>query len=310
LNPNYLISGIPAYATNHGLAKTNSVNNTLFTTTGDFALILITEAQYNQNKTNLGAAAVFAEIYAFYNNEATNNNRFQISSKSGGTGRITLNNPTNWNIEIRRDGPTGEVLGYVAAQMTNTVLRVNAPDDYRLYPVFKRYVSTEKEIYEVTPKYTEGTLIGQPYAKNFALETANGTSAWNLGELSGLVGMNLSSGSFYLRIENNSQTAVMFYRGDDIQLTSTGLKGIPPSNSRVYSVKITRNPDGTYPNTTNIAGLKIGTEGNQLSLSTNTTYKLDYIYTISVTGASESVLSLGQIVESASPLDTEAIFGR
>jgi len=247
---------------------------------------------------------------SFFNDEATNNNRFQISSKSGGTGRITLNNPTSWNIEIRKDGPTGEVMGYVAAQMTNTVLRLNAPDDYRLYPVFKRFVPSEKEIYEVTPKYTEGVLIGQPYAKNFTLETANGTSTWNLGELSGLVGMTLSSGSFYLRVENNSNTSVMFYRGDDIQLTSTGLKGIPPSNSRVYSVKITRNPDGSYPNTTTIAGLKIGTEGNQLAISTVTTFKLDYIYTISVTGASESVLALGEIRESENPLDTEAIFGK
>ncbi|MDR2731581.1 MAG: hypothetical protein LBB81_11890 [Treponema sp.] len=308
LNPNNLISGIPAYATNHGLAKTSSVNNTLFTTTGDFALILITEAQYNQNKNNLASAAVFAEIYAFYNHEATNNNRFQISSKSGGSGRITLNNPTNWNIEIRKDGPTGEVLGYVAAQMTNTVLRVNAPDDYRLYPVFKRYVASEKEIYETVPKYTEGALTGQPYAKNFSLETANGTSSWNLGELSGLVNMSLSSGSFYLKVNNNSNTAVMFYRGDDIQLTSTGLKGIPPANSRIYSVKITRNPDGTYPNTSDISQLKIGTEGNQLSITTST-FKLDYIYTINVTGASESVLALGEMTESDEPLDVEAIFG-
>jgi len=308
LNPNYLISGIPAYATNHGLAKTSSVNNSLFNTTGDFALILITEAQYNQNKNNLSAAPVFAEIYAFYNNEATNNNRFQISSKAGGSGRITLNNSTNWNIEIRKDGPTGEVLGYVAAQMTNTVLRVNAPDDYSLYPVFKRYVPSEKEIYEVVPKYTSGALQGKPYAKDFSLTSANSTAVWPLAEVAEKVNFTLSSGSFYLRIVNNSNTAIRFTRGDDEQLTSMGIKGIPPSNTNVYSIKITRNPDGTYPASQSVAQLKIGTPQNMLTVSSNT-YKLDYVYTITVTGADASNLALGTITESENPLNIEAMFG-
>jgi hypothetical protein len=308
LNPNYLISGIPAYATNHGLAKTSSVNNTLFTTTGDFALILITEDEYNKNKENLGAAAVFAEIYAFYNHEATNNNRFQISSKSGGSGRITLNNPTPWNIEIRRDGPTGEVLGYVAANMTNTVLRVNAPDDYSLYPVFKRYVPTDKEIYEVVPKYTSGALSGKPYAKDFALTTADGTSTWNLSEVAEKVNFTLSSGSFYLRIVNNANTAVRFTRGDDEQLTSTGIRGIPPANTNVYSIKLMRNPDGTYPEQETFSQLKIGTPSNPVAVPSNS-FKLDYVYTISVTGSDQSNLTLSEISESESPMDIEAMFG-
>jgi len=308
LNPNYLISGIPAYATNHGLAKTSSVNSTLFNSTGDFALILITEDQYNQNKNNLAGASVFAEIYAFYNNEATNNNRFKISSKSGGSGRITLNNSTSWNIEIRRDGPTGEVLGYVAAQMTNTVLRVEAPGDYSLYPVFKKYVPTDKEIYEVVPKYTSGVLQGKPYAKDFALATADGTSTWNLSEVADKVNLTLSSGSFYLRIINNSNTAVRFTRGDDEQLTSMGIKGISPANTNVYSIKITRNPDGTYPASESISQLKIGTLQNPVAVPTNT-YKLDYVYTITVTGADASNLALSSITESENPLDLEAMFG-
>jgi len=307
LNPNYLISGIPAYATNHGLAKTSSVNSSLFTTTGDFALILITEDEYNKNKANIGAAPVFAEIYAFYNNEATNNNRFQISSKSGGTGRITLNNPTSWNIEIRRDGPTGEVMGYVASQMTNTVLRVNAPDDYALYPVFKRYIPSDKEIYEVVPKYTSGALTGKPYAKDFALTTADGTSSWNLSEVAEKVNFTLSSGSFYLRIVNNSNTAVRFTRGDDEQLTSMGIRGIAPANSNIYSVKITRNPDGTYPASQEIAQFKIGTLQNPVAVPSNT-YKLDYMYEITVTGADASNLALSTITEKEQ-LDLEAMFG-
>jgi hypothetical protein len=306
LNPNNLISGIPAYATTHGLAKSNSVNNSLFTATGDFALILITEAEYNKNKANLAAAAVFAEIYAFYNHEATNNNSFKISSKSGGSGRITLNNPTNWNIEIRRDGPDGEVLGYVASQMTNTVLRVEAPGDYSLYPVFKRYLPSEKEIYEIVPTYGSGDYPNLPYAKDCVVQP-NGTTAWNLQEIASIADLTLTSGSFYLRIVNNSNTSIRFTRGDDEQNTSTGVMGIAPSQSHVYSVKIGRNPDKTYPTSQQIAQLKIGTSQIPRDVPAHT-YKLDYVYTIEVTGTSASTLVLGSIVESEEPLDIEAIF--
>jgi len=303
LNPTNLISGIPAYATNHGLAKSNS----LFNKTGDFALILITEAQYNQNKNNIVAADVFAEIYAFYNHEATNNNRYQISSKSGGSGRIILkNNQTSWNIEIHKDGPTGEVLGYIAAQTTNTVLRVNAPDTYRLYPVFKKYVASEKEIYEVIPKYTEdGGLAAQPYSKVFVLD-ANGTTTWDLSELVEIVDLTLPLSSFYLRIVNNSGTSIMVFRGEEVLLTSTGLSSTAQGSTNVYSIRLTRNPDGTYPASQEISGLKIGTSAMMVSVPSNT-YGGGYVYTITVTGTHESNLTLGEIQESENPLNVEVL---
>jgi hypothetical protein len=302
LNPNYLISGIPAYATNHGLAK----SSTLFSSTGDFALILITETEYTKNKGNLAAAPVFAQIYAFYNHEATNNNSFQISSKSGGTGRITLNNPTSYNIEIRKDGPTGEVLGYAAANLTSTVLRLEAPENYSLYPIFKKYNPIEKEIYSVVPKYTSGNLSGQPFAKDFGLATADGTASWNLSEIT-VTGFALSSGSFFLRVTNNASTGVRFFQGDAIQTTSTGIQIINPTETNVYTVKITQNPDKTYPASQTISGLKIGTLTNAPAIPSQA-YKPDYIYTIEITGSDASNLTLGGITESASPIDLEDLF--
>jgi hypothetical protein len=298
-----LISGIPAYAFNHGLAKSDS----LFTTTGDFTLILITEAQYNQNKNNLAAATVFAEIYAFYNHEAANNNSFQISSKSGGTGRIILTNPTSWNIEIRKDGPTGEVLGYVPAQIANKVIWVNAPDDYYLYPVFKKYAPSEREMFTIAPKYTSGPLASKPYSQIIALSAADSTYTWNLSELA-TADFTLTSGGFFLRVVNNSTTAVMVTRADEELFTSMGIRGIVPGSTNVYTVRISRNPDGTYPASMEISQLKIGTQQNMLAVPSNA-YKPDYVYTITVTGAGASNLVLGTITESENPLDIEAIFG-
>jgi hypothetical protein len=87
-----------------------------------------------------------------------------------------------------------------------------------------------------------------------------------------------------------------------------GIRGIAPANTNVYSVKITRNPDGTYPASQEIAMLKIGTLQNPVAVPTNT-YKLDYVYTITVTGADASNLALGAITESENPLNIEALFG-
>jgi hypothetical protein len=61
LGPNYLISGIPAYSGQHGLKK----DTALFNTTGTFIMLLITEAEYNAKKNNLGSSTVFARIFAF-----------------------------------------------------------------------------------------------------------------------------------------------------------------------------------------------------------------------------------------------------
>jgi len=64
LTPSALISGIPAYASAHGL-KNDPV---LFNNTSTFVLILITEEQYKKNENNLSALNnyEFARLYAFY----------------------------------------------------------------------------------------------------------------------------------------------------------------------------------------------------------------------------------------------------
>jgi hypothetical protein len=265
---------------------------------------LVTETEYKKNKSNIASAPIFAQIYAFYNNEADNNNVFQISSKAGGAGRITLNNPTPWNIEIRKDGPTGEVLGYVAAQMQNTALRLEIPGDYDLFPVFKRYNSYEKEIFEVVPKYTTGNelLIGKPYMQPFSLGEA--TQSWNFNELASSLNFAMSSGGFYLRVQNDSGVPVRFARGSEELMTSTGRLGIQQTYTNLYNIKVTRNPDGTYPETQTVSGYSIGTTQLMYPIPEQE-YKTDYIYTIRVTGNTAATLELGLVQEGAK-MDLEA----
>jgi hypothetical protein len=292
VNPNNLISGIPAYASSHGLKR----DPALFGTTSDFILVLITEEQYNANKSNLGSLenSVFAKIFAFYNNSGTNNNHFQISSKIGGSGRLNISNPTTFDAEIRSGGPTGEILGYAPRQMTSgTVLYLNAPEDYDIYTVFKFFNRNDGELYSVIPRYRSGALTGKPYMKSIALVN---TLIFNINEVYSEGDFNLSSGGIYIRVINNSGTAVRFTQGDEERATSTGLLGIGPANSNVFTIQVTRNADGTYPESQSIAQLKIGTTNNPLNIPSQI-YKLDYMYEIEVAGSNASTLELGTMTE-------------
>jgi hypothetical protein len=295
VSPETLIGGVNASEKVHGFKRT-----TMFQGAGDFPLVLITEDEYKKNIKDLRKenVVVFATIYAFYNDKITANNVFKISAKAGGSGKITLNNMTNWNVELRENSPTGEVLGYVAAQTTSTVMSVNAPDDYVIFPVFKKFVPgsqlRDAEIYEVIPTYKEdGILKGMPYAKEISLTSSTATVTWNLNDLARDIDGTLSSGGIYIKVVNNNNgSAIRFMRGDEEQMTSMGVRGIPPSSSNTFAIKIDKNADGKYPESAAIGGLKVTTAmGVEIPIS-DYIYDLDYTYTITATGTNQNTLKL------------------
>jgi hypothetical protein len=290
IDKDYLLGGIPAGAKAHGLKKT-----ALFTSSGDFPLVLITEDEFKKNIDNLDQAVVFTTIYAFYNKDAANNTIFKISASAGGKGRIVLRNPSKWNIEIRKDAPDGEILGYVAAGNTNGLLRVEAPEDYILFPIFKKFTNsalTGPEIYEVVPKYPDGDLEGLPFSRGFALEGEE-PQIWNLNELTQGINLELSAGAIFINIQNNnSGTSVKFMQGSQELSTSVGIKGIPSSKSSQFAIKVPRNPDGKYPKSFTLNGLKVSVTAGIERLIPSTTFDLDYVYTIFVDGTNQSNVSL------------------
>jgi len=179
---NTLIGGIPAYADNHGLEKKKS----LFNETGDFVLTLLTEEDYEKNENNLSSAPVFTRIYAFYNHEVDNNKIYQVSSYLGGEGQININNPTSWNIIIRKDSPNGEALGFIAPYSTNSIIRLETPNVYNLFPIFVEYNSFTNELTEIILVYTDGVLHGIPYMRIFDFMDSTSHN-WDLIEITSLM---------------------------------------------------------------------------------------------------------------------------
>jgi len=306
-NPNSLISGIPAYSGQHGLRK----DDTLFHENRAFVLTLITEAQYNANKNNLGAIgdSVFARIFAFYNHRSTNSNVFQISAKIGGAAQLQILNSTPFNVEIRSGSPTGEILGYAAAQATRgNVIPLNIAT-YDIYPVFKFFSPDDRELYSVTPKYTDGDLEGKPFMTTIGFVAPDRLIRdFDVSEIYDAGSFNLTTGSVYLRINNRvTGTDIQFWENAVVQITSLGAEVIFLGSSETFALRFPRNPDGTYPEKYIISALRIGTTNNRKDVP-SFEYELDYLYEIDMTGTNASNMALGNITQ-LQKLDLERKFG-
>ena len=290
---NTLIGGIPAFAYNHGLEKKES----LFNETGGFVLTLITEEEYEKNKNSLSLAPVFTRIYAFYNHEVDKNKIYQISSSLGGDGQIIIkNNPTPWNVVIRKDFPNGEALGFIEPYAANSIIRLEIPNTYDLFPVIIKYNSLTNEITEIMPKYTTGINQNRPYMQTFELFDSTPHN-WDLMEIVSSQDFSMTTGGFFIKIKNDSGAIINLKREDEILATSSGFTYINPGYENLYYIRVNRYPDGTYPPSTGlISNFFIGNSVITYPLLVNN-YKIDYIYSVRVTGENISLLEIGDIEE-------------
>ena len=286
-----LISGVPANASNHGLR----MDPNLFAETGDFALLFVTEKMFNENKGNLSKISntPFASLYAFYNKTGSNDLVYTISSKSGGSLDFTLHNNSPFNVEIRLNSPEGEVLGYVGAYNTNTVIKV-APGDATLFPIFKKYLARDREIYSV-----------KPYSVDFGF--TDNADSWNVGEIWDATKFSLSSGGFYLTINNQSGSAVRFRQGNTDYMTSLGVKGIKSAHQETFFVRFNKGGDGSYPEKFTMQRLTIGSANYPKTLPSYEFHR-DKKYSITVTGEDQDNITLSEIKDDGF-VDINNVFG-
>lgn len=289
---NNLISGIPARSGRHGLKH----DTRLFNATQLYPLLLVKESDYAANKANLYAAPVFARLLAFYHHTATNRSVLEISPRLGGAGQLIINNPLPYNVVFHEARPMGAILGYAAGNMSQEKIYLK-PGDYNIFPVFVLFNLSMGEIYHVLPKYTSGYLTGAPYMMNFSFNGTELGHTVDLGDLWVPEDSIFTTGSAYLRVINNSATAVALWNGGAILTTSTGFSYTNPSSSTVFSLFFPQNPDGTYPDSRNFSQLSIGMPAiEQLQIPAQD-YELDYVYEIEVTGSNLSILQLGPVVK-------------
>lgn len=301
-----LISGVKAQST-VGL----KLDNKLFNTTEDFALLFLTKEQYEANKNNLDAVRnqAFTSCYAFYNANGENEMLYRVSSKLGGDAKLVLRNNTKFNIELRVDSPDGDVLGYVAAQNSNTVLNVEAGKDMVIYPVFRRYSAKKNEMYSINPTLDDGSPVAtqQVFKK--------GENELRLGDLWDTANMkNFTTGGCYVTLINAVKTTgvVLMNNGKEV-VTSTGVKTVGIGESVTYFIPFPKAGNSVFPETMKLT-LGVSTfQGKQFSTK-EYEFKRDHAYKFTVNGRSYTDMQPTEIEPYSAddkPVDVEkALFGK
>jgi len=288
-----LISGIPAGGGEHGLKK----DSALFATTGDFVLFLVTEEDYLANKNSLSALAnkPFTRIYAYFNTNAENKLVYTISSILGGSKKITLNNNTSFNIELRRDGIEGGLIGYAGSGTYNTTFNVES-GTYMVFPVFRKFNSARGEIITVYPKYQGGALDGKAKFEYFSLDDSLDEATLRASDYTGNDFV-FKTGSAYLVINNNHTTTGMtLYDGLATVTTSTGGQAINPGRTLTFQIDMAKKPGSNdeYLDERTMATFKIGTPAYSMPVP-SFEFESDKIYQISVTGSGAGDIQLSAI---------------
>jgi hypothetical protein len=287
-----LMGGIPAHASQHGLKK----DALLFPDTTPFTLTLLTQEAYDQNKNNLPALqqTPFTRVFAFYNALGTNDNVFTISGHLGGTNRLTVQNTTNYNVEIRVGGVTGETLGFVQPRTSaGTTFYVDS-QDFDIYPVFKRYNSLKDELLTIFPEGASGL----PWYTSISLGEAGQTErTLNVSDILSQASNNVTTGAAWLVINNQStDTGVQLMRGDTPIKTASGISVINQTYQRTFPIDMPKSGNNAYASSASIDGYTVGrnAEGQPIGTGTNT-LEIDKMYVVTVTGSANA----GTLVVSA-----------
>lgn len=279
-----LMGGVPANATNHGLKK----NSSMFSNSSDFVLFFVTEEDYTANKANLSNLKTkpFTRLYAYYNENAPNNFVYEISSRMGGTGKITLNNSSDYNVELRRNSIHGEVIGYSAAKTYNTEFMVE-PGDYLIFPVFRKFDKNLNEIVTVFPKHSAGTpAAGQAFSVEHQI-TSNSPLVVNSDQWAKNV--TFTNGYAYLKLKNESKAGIRLYAGANTEAltTSTGGQVINSGSSLIYQIEMTMLSDSEgykFKESEKIASLLYGGSVKSDYSIPEHTFEAGKLYTFTVTG--------------------------
>jgi hypothetical protein len=302
LQSDRLIGGIPAHAQNHGLPKAPA----LFDKTEDFPLILLTEGQYNANKSNLTSQknTPFTRVYVFYNYSGDNTAVYEIAGGLGGSNELHIvNSSVTLNIELRLNGVVGETIGYAPAGILDTTLRLN-DGNYNIFPVFKRYNTLRDVVQTVYPKASSG----DPWFRSVSFGEGTETYTMNLRDL--LRGLTMTSGSAWVFVVNQTEAGIRFVEGGIVHKTASGLENV--MTERTFQIDMP-NVGENYADSKDVANWRFGPVGYEVPLqvsASDTTEKgtfiveRDKMYTITVIGDHNTAAGIHAYISGVTSINT------
>jgi len=310
LRHDMLLGGIPNNPSQHGL-KRNAVHFPAGQAV-EFSMLLITEEDYIDHKSNLSAAPLFTRVYVLFNSQGTNDKHYTINSRLGGNQRINLIGNANYDIEWREDGIEGPTLGYAPRNMMSTNLFVE-PGQYMLFPVFKYYNTVRATLSTIYP--TAGT--GNDRAYWFTTFLANNPAQIiQLDPTQALAILNNTKtlGAAWMIINNGSTSAVEVRMGNILQTDPMGYSYINAgSNDRAIQIDMSAT-GSTFAQTRQVSNINVGIGGQNTTVKTlnggATTFILesDYQYDVNVDGDIFTPATFEAIIDLEGKVKVEGLF--
>lgn len=236
----------------------------LFRSSGDFVLWVFTEDDYLNKRYNYYELrkTPYALIYAYYNKDSDSNYNmvYVIPSNLGGNYFLVLNNPTNYNFELRQNNLYGEPLVFAGANIVETKIFLGW-DDYYIYPVIRKY---NKRIGEIITSFPVLVYSDSPIYFQYSMsDFGNKSVEFNPMEWFNPADFNNCStpGAAYVAVTNGNRTSgIALYKGAtaEASITSTGGKYINTGKSLIFEVPMVNSNGKSFASTALISGWKIG----------------------------------------------------
>lgn len=238
-------------------------------------------------------------IYAYYNAEAENraNNIYTISNKLGGDSYFELQNSTQYNCELRRDGLYGEPFMFAGAYTNNTKVYAE-PGKYTFYPVFRKFDKTAGTILTSYPKDSNQ----KPAFEQIFLQTGDENARLNVSKYLNGAEIKISASAAYISIHNGNDVAIQLFKGASATATPTDLDalGINSGKDGTYTVKMDSLGDGQYQTQKSISGWKVGNDNYDTPIE-DIVLEAGYRYQLNVTGAASSPTCKWEIAQKDHP---------
>lgn len=130
----------------------------------------ISKDEYEKNQQDLSAAKIEYSAMATYGNGKKF--RAEISPSYSGDYYYKLTNKGRIGMELRKDSPDGEKIGYLPALATNYAIYSNSSDDLTIYPVYVYYSKTTQTVTTVkSTKLVETVSIGPRPVTDSSVQT-------------------------------------------------------------------------------------------------------------------------------------------
>jgi hypothetical protein len=242
----------------------------------------ITLDEYNANKSNLAQAKIEYSAMATYGQGKKF--RTEINPSFMGDYMYRVSNIGRIGMELRKDSPDGEKVGYLPSLANAMTLYADSTDGFTLYPVYVYYSKSTGQVTTLRPTTMFDTVTVSPRSAT-AGQVQSYTFPADTGATWENIKSTLTSPVAYITVTNNviGQSGRVTLAGSYLK-SQNGFDTIGSGETLTYEIRSTTN--GTMQNIVlqfygTALNLPVRFEGQ----TTNPIIKNGYDYTISVGGS-------------------------